>query len=110
MDFNARMTALTGALQHSPHEALTLAEDLEKDLLAAPESDPMQLGWARDYRIRSLYRLGRHREGLALLLTPPPRVMTMRSGNAAWLHSVGAEMAVRSGSPELCRGLIRKAL
>jgi ankyrin repeat protein len=110
MDFNARMTALSGALSRSPKEALALAESLETDLLAAPKSDPTELGWARDYRIRSLYRLGRHREGLSLLTTPPPRVMTMRSGNAAWLHSVGAEMAVRSGSPELCRGLIRKAL
>jgi ankyrin repeat protein len=104
------MTALSGALGRSPKDALALAEALETDLLAAPKSDPMELGWARDYRVRSLYRLGRHREGLTLLTTPPPRAMTMRSGNAAWLHSVGAEMAVRSGSPELCRGLIRKAL
>lgn len=110
MDFNARMTALTGALDRSPAEALALAEALETDLLTAPSSDPIKLGWARDYRIRSLYRLGRDREGLELLTTPPPRAMSMRSGNAAWLHSVGAEMAVRSGSPELCRGLMRKAL
>jgi hypothetical protein len=104
------MTALTSAFAKSPEKTLALAEDLEAALLAAPESDPAELGWARDYRIRSLYRLGRHREGLALLTTPPPRSMSMSSGNAAWLHSVGAEMAVRSGSPELCRGLIRKAL
>jgi ankyrin repeat protein len=104
------MTALTSAFPRSPQRALALAEDLEAALLAAPESDPTELGWARDYRIRSLYRLGRHREGLALLTTPPPREMSMPSSNAAWLHSVGAEMAVRSGSPELCRGLIRKAL
>jgi ankyrin repeat protein len=110
MDFNARMTALSGALERSPSEALALAEDLEAELIAAPNSDPIKLGWARDYRIRSLYRLGRDREGIELLTTPPPRVIIMGSGNAAWLHSVGAEMAVRSGSPELCRGLMRKAL
>jgi hypothetical protein len=104
------MTALTSAFPSSPQKALALAEDLEAALLAAPESDPTELGWARDYRIRALYRLGRHREGLALLTTPPPRGMAMPSSNAAWLHSVGAEMAVRSGAPELCRGLIRKAL
>jgi hypothetical protein len=104
------MTALTGALKRSPEKALALAENLEAELLATPNTDPTELGWARDYRIRSLYSLGRHREGLTLLTTPPPREMAMRSGNAAWLHSVGAEMAVLAGSPELCRGLIKRAL
>lgn len=110
MDFNARITALTGALDRSPSEALALAEALKTELLDAPLTDPVKLGWARDYRIRSLYFLGRDREGLSLLTNPPPRLMTIKSGNAAWLHSVGAEMAVRAGAPELCRGLMRKAL
>ena len=110
MDFQARMTELARTLDAAPTRALGLAEALEADLLAARRVDPTQLGWARDYRIRCLYRLGRHVEGLAVLTTPPPRVMTMSTKNAAWLHSVGAEMAVHAGAPQQALALIGKAL
>jgi ankyrin repeat protein len=110
MDFQARMTELARTLDTAPTRALGLAESLEADLLAARRVDPMQLGWARDYRIRCLYRLGRHGEGLSVLTTPPPQPMTMTTKNAAWLHSVGAEMAVLAGSPPQALTLIGKAL
>jgi hypothetical protein len=110
MDFADRMTAITEALEADPEEAAALAEALEEALLAAEDTDPVELGWARDYRVRALYRLGRHREGLALVTTPPPRVMALRSRNAAWLHSVAAEMAAQTGEFAEIRPLIAKAL
>ncbi|MEZ4454907.1 MAG: ankyrin repeat domain-containing protein [Nannocystaceae bacterium] len=110
MSFSTRMTALARALDHDPADALARAETLEVELLDAATTDPQELGWARDYRIRALHRLGRHREGLLLILAPPPRPMSWSARNAAWIHSVGAEMAVRSGVPERARGLIGKAL
>lgn len=110
MDFQARMTELARTLDAAPTRALGLAESLEADILAARRVDPTQLGWARDYRIRCLYRLGRHVEGLTVLTTPPPKVMTMSTKNAAWLHSVGAEMAIHAGAPQQTLALIGKAL
>ena len=85
MSFDARMSALVRALELDPAGALTLAEALEADLVAAEVTCPIELGWARDYRIRALYRLGRHDEGLRLVLTPPAKRMTMTAKNAAWI-------------------------
>lgn len=110
MAFADRMTAIARALEAAPARALTLAESLEHDLLAAGTTDPCELGWARDYKIRCLYRLGRDREGLAALTTPPARPMVLGARNAAWLHSVGAEMAARSGDAARARLLIGRAL
>jgi ankyrin repeat protein len=110
MNFQARMTELARTFDAAPARALGLAEKLEADILAGGRHDPTQLGWARDYRIRCLYRLGRNDEGLAALTTPPPRPMAISTKNAAWLHSVGAEMAVRVGAPEQALTLIGQAL
>lgn len=110
VDFSARMSAIAVTLERSPADALSLTEALERDLLAAPSTDPLEFGWARDYRIRALYRLGRHAEGVAVLMTPPPRQMSISAKNAAWLHSAGAEMALRSGSKPQVRALIGRAL
>jgi ankyrin repeat protein len=110
MNFKTRMTELARALETAPARALELAESLETDLLAARRVDPEQLGWTRDYRIRSLYRLGRHADGLRLLTDPPPQPLVISSKNAAWLHSVGAEMAVRVGDPRQALALIGRAL
>lgn len=110
MNFKSRMTELARALESAPARALELAESLEADLLAARRVDPEQLGWTRDYRIRSLYRLGRHADGLRLLTAPPPQPLMISAKNAAWLHSVGAEMAVRVGDPRQALALIGRAL
>jgi ankyrin repeat protein len=110
VDFPTRMFALATTLERSPADALPLAEALERDLLAAETTDPLEFGWARDYHIRALYRLGRDAEGVAMLMTPPPRVMSISTKNAAWLHSAGAEMALRSGSKAQVRALIGRAL
>lgn len=110
MDFADRMTAIVKALDADPEEAAALAQALELRLLAAPDCDPAELGWARDYRVRALHRLGRHREGFALVTTPPPRMMTMSTRNAAWLRSVAAEMAGELGEVAQIRPLIGEAL
>lgn len=108
--FPSRMSTLATTLERSPADALALAEALERDLLSGPVTDPVEFGWARDYRIRALYRLGRHAEGLRVLTTPTPRSMTISAKNAAWLHSVGAEMALKSGALDQVRALISRAL
>lgn len=110
VSFPSRMSSIATTLERSPADALALAESLERDLLSAPSTDPTEFGWARDYRIRALYRLGRHAEGLSILMTPPPRAMTISAKNAAWLHSVGAEMALRTGAVGQVRALISRAL
>ncbi|MDC0723295.1 ankyrin repeat domain-containing protein [Nannocystis bainbridge] len=110
VDFPTRMFVLATTLERSPADALPLAAALERDLLAAETTDPAEFGWVRDYHIRALYRLGRDAEGVAMLMTPPPRAMTISTKNAAWLHSAGAEMALRSGSSAQVRALIGRAL
>ncbi|MCB9706195.1 MAG: ankyrin repeat domain-containing protein [Myxococcales bacterium] len=104
------MSAIAESLEPAPSQALALAESLEADLLAADTTDPIELGWARDYRVRALYRLGRHQEGLVLVIAPPPRAMAISARNAAWLRSVAAEMALHAGARERIRPLIREAL
>lgn len=110
LDFPTRMNELARTCDLAPAQAVALAEALERDLLAAPATDPIEFGWARDYRVRALYRAGRHAEGVALVTAPPPCVMTISAKNAAWIHSVAAEMALRSGAVDEIRGLIARAL
>jgi hypothetical protein len=110
MNFHSRMSELARTLDTSPGRALELAEALEQELVGAGPVDPRQLGWVRDYRVRCLYRLGRHADGVMALLAPPRQPIACSSGNAAWLYGLGAEMAVHVGSPRLILLLIGKAL
>lgn len=101
MDFDRAMTELAQHLDSGAAEqALAAARALKEALLQASVTDPVQLGWARDYELRALHRLGRWSEGLALLQRAEERPYAHSPKNAAWLCSVGAEMAMRSGEAE----------
>ncbi|MCO4768887.1 MAG: ankyrin repeat domain-containing protein [Deltaproteobacteria bacterium] len=98
MSTHKRMSTLAEASNAGRHEdALTLARDLKRELLADVFTDAALLGWARDYELRSLYHLERFAEGLELLESGEPKPFLISAKNAAWLHSVGAEMAARIG-------------
>ncbi|MCB9765980.1 MAG: ankyrin repeat domain-containing protein [Alphaproteobacteria bacterium] len=101
MPFPERMAALTRAFESQSYaQALAMAWSLKAQLLEAPMVDPAQLGWVRYYEFRCYYRLGRDLDGLTLLDSPEPRPYHLSLKNAAWMHSVGAELAARLGLPE----------
>jgi hypothetical protein len=110
MNFHARMSELARTYDTSPGRALELAAALEQELVAADPVDPRQLGWVRDYRVRCLYRLGRHAEGLMALMAPPRQPIASSPGNTAWLYGLGAEMALHVGGPRLGLVMLGKAL
>lgn len=111
MSFDTEMTRIVQ--QDRAGEAsrvLEQARALKVRLLTAPATDPTQLGWARYYELKSLYTLGRYAEGLALLDTPEPRPVVIGVVNAAWMSSVGAELALRAGQPERILAFATEAL
>lgn len=111
MSFHSRMNAASAASSAGRHaDALAAARTLKNELLATDTSDPERLGWARDYELRSLYHLGRHEEGLALLEAGEPRPFSLSPKNAAWLHSVGGEMAQLLGATDAIAHHGRRAL
>lgn len=110
MNFHRRMSELAYVLDTSPGRALELAGALEQELAGGATVDPRQLGWVRDYRIRCLYRLGRHAEGVMALMAPPSQPIAASTGNTAWLYGLGAEMALHVGSPRLVLVMIGAAL
>lgn len=110
MNFRGRMSELAHFLDTSPGRALELAGALERELVGAASVDPRQLGWVRDYRVRCLYRLGRHAEGVMALMAPPERPIAATTGNIAWLYGLGAEMALHVGSARLVLVMIGAAL
>ena len=110
MNFHSRMSELARTLETSPGRALELAAALEQALVDAGTCDPRQLGWVRDYRVRCLYRLGRHAEGVMALMAPPRQPIAGSTANTAWLYGLGAEMALHVGSPRLVLVMIGAAL
>lgn len=110
VDFQPRMTELARTLDAAPAHAAALAQALERDLLAAGSVDPIEFGWARDYHVRALYRAVRPADCVALVEARPPCPMAISAKNAAWIHSVAAEMALRAGQPAKIRGFMTTAL
>lgn len=110
MNFHSRMSELARTLETSPGLALELAQALEQALVDEGTCDPRQLGWVRDYRVRCLYRLGRHAEGVMALMAPPRQPIAGSTANIAWLYGLGAEMALHVGSPRLVLVMIGAAL
>ena len=100
--FDARMAAVAGAFDGGdPAEALRLARALKADLLAAAGEDggvdPLQVGWARFYEVKSLHALEEWAAAHALLVSTEPVPFAVSTKNAAWMFSVGAECAERLG-------------
>lgn len=64
------------------------------------EPDPLMLGWARYYLVRSLYSAERYDAAWAALIEQEESVWSLTADNAGWLYSAGAELAMRQGEPE----------
>jgi ankyrin repeat protein len=84
------------------------AEDWARaaDLFAAIDAeigddpfDPQRYGWVHFYCFKAAY-MNRDHEAAWALLTRPRRTAAMSSKNAAWMSSVGAELAARLGRPD----------
>jgi len=81
--------------------SLDLAQTLKQSMLEGEEPcDPMLLGWVRFYEYKSLYELGQHREAYDLLQRPEPQSYVVSSKNAAFMYSVGSELAMHLGLPD----------
>ncbi|MBX3125584.1 MAG: ankyrin repeat domain-containing protein [Polyangiaceae bacterium] len=80
-------------------EARRLARELWDALARSEQADPMERGWARFYDFKCSYELCDYRAAFALLDEPPAASFVMPSKNVAWMHSVGAELALHLGLP-----------
>ncbi|MGE0711747.1 MAG: ankyrin repeat domain-containing protein [Planctomycetota bacterium] len=88
--FKQRMGALTKA---EPQQGLALAQALRKELLAEPQTDPQQLGWAVYYELRALYALKRWQEAYELADKPQVRPHELVPPAQAFLHAAASECA-----------------
>ena len=99
--FDGRMQSLVEAFEGGEYRiCLDEARRLKRDLLAADPVDPLQLGWARFYEFKSLYELKEHRAAYDLINSTERVPFALSSKNAAWMFSVGAELAMHLGKPE----------
>lgn len=99
--FDGRMQSLVESFESGEHRiSLDEARRLKRDLLAAGAVDPLQLGWARFYEFKSLCELKEYRAAYDLLASTERAPFAVSSKNAAWMFSVGAELAMHLGMPE----------
>lgn len=99
------LTRISRTFNEPDHErALELARELKRTLLATPRTDPMLLGWTRFYEFKSLYELARYQEAYELLTSNEPQSWAVSQTNAAYMFSVGSELAMHLDLPdEICR-------
>jgi len=104
--FEARMDALVSAFGDGRHrEAADLAAQLKAELLAeaaaaGKQPDPMQVGWARFYQLKALHAAPDYAAAHALLSSTEPVTWIVSQRNAAWMDSVGVELAFRLGKAD----------
>lgn len=77
---------------------LELSRRVERELGADPEPDPMLLGWAWFYQLKSLFFLQRWQDAWELL--PPKRGIVLTTKNMAYVSSLASEIAMRLGRPD----------
>lgn len=77
--------------------AARLFAELEADI--DEPFDPQRYGWVHFYRFKAAY-MTRDYEAAWALLEKPRLVAAMTARNAAWMSSVGAEVAARLGRPD----------
>jgi len=81
--------------------SLALSRDLKEKLIAAAGAcDPMDLGWARFYEFKSLYQLCEYEGAYNLLGRPEAATYAVPQKNAAYMYSVGSELAMHLGRAE----------
>ena len=81
-------------------QCLELARQTKATMLEQPIADPHMLGWVRYYEFKALYQLQRFQEAYDLFNTPEPQPYLLHTKNAAWMHSVAAELAARLNRPD----------
>lgn len=81
-------------------KARVLLHDLRESGAPDAPPDPLMLGWARYYLVRSLYTAERYDAAWAALEDKEDTVWSLTSGNAGWMYSAGAELAMRQGDPQ----------
>ena len=96
------LTEINERFDAGEHErSLELCTMLKQAMLdAEPHCDPMLLGWVRFYEFKSLYELGKHQEAFDLLNRPESRSFVVGTRNAAFMYSVGSELAMHLGLPD----------
>ncbi|MCI0343401.1 MAG: hypothetical protein L0216_20025 [Planctomycetales bacterium] len=100
-EFHGRMGAVHDHFEGGRHdESLREARGLKALLLDAEAVDPIQLGWARFYEFKSLHALERWEEAWHLIESNERVPWIVSSVNAAWMFSVGSEVAARVGNAE----------
>lgn len=96
--FNKEIAAVTEAFSDGDLELCAKrARALRKKLVSEKKKDSEQVGWARYWEFRSLYALEDWKGGLKVLEDPATQKDVSSEKNDAWMHSVGAEMAMRLG-------------
>ena len=93
-----RISQAHGSGNHE--DCLARARTLKRSMLAAEPPDPLLYGWVRFYEFKSLYALGRHEEAFSLLESAEPVRYAMPQKNAAFVSSVGSELAMHLGRPD----------
>lgn len=86
--------------------ALTAARSAKTALLEQESPDPSLLGWARYYEFKALYTAKKYDEARALLDKNETKPHLVTATNAAWMSSVGAELAARAGDAD---GTVKQA-
>ena len=81
-------------------KALAAARRTKTEMLEDGPADPKLLGWIRYYEFRGLYYLQRWKEIDDLFRNPEPETIMMPLKNAAWIHSVAGEAAMRLGDAD----------
>ena len=99
--FDNQMRFLFEAMEHQRFpEALALARAMKREVLAESSPDPIQLGWARFYELKSLHAGEDWQGGYDLVTSTEPAPFAMTLKNGAWSYSVGAECAMHLGLPD----------
>ena len=99
--FDTQMRFLFEAMEHQRFpEALALARALKVEVLAEAAPDPIQLGWARFYELKSLHGGKDWQGGYDLVTSTETAPFAMTLKNGAWSYSVGAECAMHLGLPD----------
>ena len=90
-----RISALTS--EGYATKALAAARQTKAEMIEDGPADPELLGWIRYYEFRALHDLEAWTQIDDLFWQPEPQTIAMPLKNAAWIHSVSGEAAMRLG-------------
>jgi len=99
---HAALTRINEAFdQHQYELSLQLTRELRRGLLAGDQPcDPVDLGWVRFYELKSLHALREYQQAYDLLNRAETQTYAVPQKNAAYMFSVGSELAMHLGLAE----------